>query len=114
MKRGLVFALGAGLTCAFIIDLCNLFYRCGCRSWWSGAAEACNVHMAGVKHCPWCTIGTGGFAAVVAGIVAAQAWLTFGFPSWRWTRRIVAVAAALPVAGALAAVVLGLWQGYWF
>jgi hypothetical protein len=54
------FAISFTLTSLFFINLCNLIFRCGCRSLWAGAAVACNIHAQQRHHCPWCSHGTGG------------------------------------------------------
>jgi hypothetical protein len=46
------FAVVGLLAAAFAHPVCDLFFRCGCN--WLGAAH-CNIHTAGVPHCPWCT-----------------------------------------------------------
>src|SRR4051812_19218336 len=77
IKKIAVFFISAAVTCTFIINFCALIYNCGCHSFWADAADHCNIHMADMHHCPWCSIGTEGFAAVVAGIVALQATISF-------------------------------------
>jgi hypothetical protein len=113
IKRTGVFLVSATVTCAFIINLCALVYRCGCRSFWAGAADACNIHSAHEHHCPWCSIGMDGFAAIALIIVAVQAALSFGSYRWGILARLVASLAAFPVVGSAIAVVLGWSQGYW-
>lgn len=45
-------------------SLCALLFSCGCRPIWAGGIDHCNVHQAGVPHCPFCAGGTGRFAWV--------------------------------------------------
>lgn len=33
---------------------CDMLHRCGCRPFWSGGGEACDVHGSRGPHCPWC------------------------------------------------------------
>ena len=113
IKKIAVFLISAAITCMFIINFCALIYSCGCHSFWAGAAEHCNIHMAGAHHCPWCGIGTSGFYAVQLGIVAVQAAVSFGPAPSNIFARLLASLIAFPIAGAAIAVALGLWQGYW-
>ncbi|MEO8128843.1 MAG: hypothetical protein ABI822_17195 [Bryobacteraceae bacterium] len=113
IKRVAIFLVSAALTSVFIINFCALIYQCGCHSFWAGAADECNIHSFESHHCPWCSIGTEGFVAVVAGIVAVQAALTFGPFRMSPIRRLLSSLIAFPVAGSVIAVALGLWQGYW-
>jgi len=113
IKQAAVFLVSAAITCAFIINFCALIYRCGCRSFWAGAADECNIHSYKMHHCPWCSIGAGGFAAIVLCIVAVQAGLSFGRHRWGIAARLLSSLIAFPVAGSAIAVALGLWQGYW-
>lgn len=112
-KRFGIFLVSATVTCTFIINLCALVYRCGCRSFWAGAADACNIHRAHEHHCPWCSIGTEGFAAVALSIVAVQAAISFSSHRWGNMARLFASLAAFPVAGSAIAVFLGWSHGYW-
>ena len=113
IKRTAIFLFSATLTSVFIINFCALIYRCGCHSFWAGAAEECNIHSFESHHCPWCSIGTNGFIAVVLGIVAVQAALSFGPHRGGLMARLLSSLIAFPVAGSVIAVALGLWQGYW-
>ena len=113
IKRAAVFLFSAAITCAFVINLCALIYRCGCHSLWAGAAEVCNIHSLGAHHCPWCSIETKGFTAIVLAIVAVQAALSFGPRRWGLSLRLLSSLIAFPVAGSAIAIGLGWWQGYW-
>jgi hypothetical protein len=33
---------------------CDMLHRCGCRPFWNGGGEACDVHGSRGPHCPWC------------------------------------------------------------
>jgi hypothetical protein len=113
IKRTAVFLISAAITCAFIINFCALIYSCGCHSFWAGAAVDCNIHDHESRHCPWCSIGTGGFAVVALSIVAVQAAFSFGPQPWGIAARLAASLIAFPVAGSAIAIALGWWQGYW-
>ena len=113
MKRAAVFLISAAITCVFIINFCALIYRCGCHSFWAGAADECNIHSHESHHCPWCSIGTEGFAAVALAIVAVQAALSFGPHRWGIAARLLSSLIAFPIVGAAIAIALGWWQGYW-
>lgn len=108
--RGLTFFAGATLTYAGFLDFCNLVYQCGCRSAWAGADAACNVHRAGVRHCPWC-VHPEAYHLVLAVAMAVQ--LGLNLAPWRWPIRLLATLAAFPFAGGLLAAAYGLLDGYW-
>jgi hypothetical protein len=113
IKKAAVFLFTAAITCVFIINFCALIYRCGCHSFWAGAADECNIHDHEARHCPWCSVGTEGFAAVALSIVAVQAALCFAPYPRGLTARLLSSLIAFPLAGSAIAVVLGWWQGYW-
>lgn len=108
-----IFLCSAAFTLVFLINFCNLVYQCGCRSLWAGAADHCNIHTPGVKHCPWCSIGDAGFAGVTAAILLPQGILSFRPRRWHWTRRLAASLLAFPAAGLVVALAIGLATGYW-
>ena len=105
--------ISAVITCVFVINFCALIYRCGCHSFWAGAADECNIHNSEMHHCPWCSIGTEGFAAIVLTIVAVQAALSFGPYGGGIAARLLSSLLAFPLAGSAIAVAMGIWQGYW-
>lgn len=113
IKRAAVFLISAAVTCVFIINFCALIYQCGCHSFWAGAADECNIHSYESHHCPWCSIGTEGFAAVALAIVAVQAALSFGPHRFGIAARLLSSLIAFPIVGAAIAIALGWWQGYW-
>ena len=108
-----VFLVAAGITSVFFIDFCSLVYQCGCRSLWAGAATHCNIHLEGVRHCPWCAAGVLGQAAVYGGIVGAQGFISFRLPQIKLFSRSALAAAAFPVVGGMFALVFGFAHGYW-
>jgi len=95
------------------LDLCQLVFQCGCTHLWAGGAARCNIHMANGRHCPWCSVGEGGYALIYLGIALPQAWFSFRPRSWMWPLRLVAALLAFPVFGTVEAVALGLATGYW-
>lgn len=100
------------VTFAFFINLCDLIYQCGCQSLWAGAAEHCNVHVAGVKHCPFCAHGNTGYASVLALVLIPQFLISWRY-RWNWRIRLIVAVLVFPAATVLAAVVMGLADGYW-
>ena len=112
MKR-LLFVVPPAISATFIINLCSLFYRCGCQSWWSGAAEHCNIHNPGLHHCPWCSHGQVGFGAVLTLVLIPQLVLSFSPVRWDWRLRFLVAILVFPLIGLLAALALGWTDGYW-
>ena len=108
-----IFLISATLSSVFIINFCDAVYRCGCRSLWAGGSHHCNIHVAALKHCPWCSIGVGGFAAVLGVIIASQLALSVWPRGWHWSARLVAAALAFPAVGSVLALVVGWLTGYW-
>lgn len=113
MARLAVFLGAATLAAMLFINFCHLVFQCGCRSWWGGAAEHCNIHMAGVAHCPWCT--SGGLSGYVSfgAIVVVQALIAFWPGGAGIAGRLLSALLAFPVVGGIGAVVSGLVTGYW-
>lgn len=108
-----IFLVAASVTAVFFIDFCNWIYVCGCRSLWAGADAHCNIHQAGAKHCPFCSIGTFGAATVFFAIVVPQGILSFRPARWKWPVRLAAALAAFPAVGSVIALSLGEYLGYW-
>jgi hypothetical protein len=113
LAGALIFLAGAVVTSVFFIDFCNLVYDCGCTHLWAGAAAHCNIHKAHPPHCPWCSIGMGGFASVYVAILAAQFVALRLTGAFSWPVRLLAVLAAFPAAAGVLAIVIGWQQGYW-
>lgn len=110
-----IFAAAATLTSVFFIQFCATIYRCGCQELWGAADRFCNIHSAHGKHCPWCSYGYTGYAAVYGAIIGAQALLAF-LPvrwGWSWPLRLVSSVAGFPAMGLVLAVTFGLYSGYW-
>jgi hypothetical protein len=113
LKRLAVFLGAATAASLLFINFCNLVFQCGCRSLWAGAADHCNIHMAGVPHCPWCA--SGGLSGYVsfAAIVIVQALVAFWPGGGGIARRLLVALLAFPVVGGISAVVSALVTGYW-
>jgi hypothetical protein len=109
-QKSLIFVASAGFTCLFFINFCALVFQCGCHALWAGAADTCNIHMAGAHHCPWCAQNP---AYAFAAMLVPQALISFWSVQWSWWKRLAAALAAFPVFGGIAAVVYGLKTGYW-
>jgi hypothetical protein len=108
-----VFAVAAAVTLALFTSFCNLMFACGCRAAWAGAAEHCNIHQPGVKHCPWCTHGGAGAWLAMGGILISQAIVSFWPGRAAMRKRLLFALALFPAAGAIIAVPFGLYSGYW-
>ena len=113
LRRGLIFATAAIPTAAFSINFCAWIFACGCRAWWAGASTACNIHMHGARHCPWCIYDGQGFRVAFGLILAAQAAISFLPGKLAWPPRLLIALAAFPAIGAVVAVVYGWMSGYW-
>jgi hypothetical protein len=106
------FAIALAADCVLFINLCSLIFRCGCRPLWAGAAMACNIHMAGMKHCPFCAHGESGQGIVMAAIIIPQLIVAIRAP-WTWYLRFFAMLAIFPIAETIAALLFGWSDGYW-
>lgn len=111
--RTVIFLAAAAVTSAFFIDFCAAVFGCGCVSLWRGADVHCNVHSAGVHHCPWCAHGMAASVIPWGLIVASQAAVSFWPRTMPAAARLAAALAAFPVAGGIVAVGYGLAAGYW-
>ncbi len=49
---------------------CGWIFACGCSWLWTTAGQLCNIHQAASLHCPWCSHGTLGMIAPLAGFFA--------------------------------------------
>jgi hypothetical protein len=110
VHKGLIFAVSAAVTFVLFINLCATVFHCGCHSVWAGAAASCNIHKAGVAHCPWCAQDP---TYALGAILIPQALISFWSPVCSPWKRLAAALAAFPVFGGIAAVVHGLNSGYW-
>jgi hypothetical protein len=74
--------------------------------------DFCNIHVAGVKHCPWCSYDYWGYVPFVA-IVLVQAAVIFrGQPPSIAVRALLAFV-AFPVTGGAFALLFGWLSGFW-
>ena len=107
-----LFLLPLAASCVFIINLCSILFQCGCASWWNGAAAHCNIHNPAGRHCPWCA-HDGAFWGVLALVLTLQAVLIVWPIRLDWRYRLAAAFLIFPVMGSLAAILMGLIDGYW-
>ena len=112
IRRALLFIAASAISWVFLIQVCDVIYRCGCEPLWAGAADHCNMNRPGARHCPWCTVPYA-YDATLALIFAAQAILALGPWNWGMLRRSILTLAAFPLVSALSGTALGLWSGYW-
>lgn len=113
LGRALIFVLAAAPTAVFSINFCSWIFGCECKSWWAGAAAACNIHLAHAKHCHWCIYDGQGFVVGFVLILAAQALISFGSTWLAWPFRLALAFAAFPLIGAAVAVTYGFISHYW-
>jgi hypothetical protein len=110
--RLLPFAVSFTLTCLFFINICDWIFGCGCRSLWAGADVMCNVHLAGSRHCPFCSHGVAGYAAVMSALSAPQFAVSV-WSGWGRAARIAACLLLIPAAMLAVGVIAGFYEGYW-
>jgi hypothetical protein len=108
-----VFLTAAAVTSLGFLSFCDLFYGCGCRAPWAGAADFCNIHVPGVRHCPWCSYGYLGGAIPYGAILIAQALVAFWPAALSLWLRLAGALIAFPVVGGVVAVIFGWLSGYW-
>jgi hypothetical protein len=111
-KKLLPSAVGATLLVAVVLNLCDWIFRCGCHSWWTGAAAHCNIHMAHHRHCPWCTLPGNTFWMILGLIAAAQVWggIKAAGPTTQSLLASLVIGFTLTMFFGLAA---GMFSGYW-
>jgi hypothetical protein len=108
----LPFAVSFAATCVFFIDICDLIFDCGCRSLWAGADAMCNVHVANMRHCPFCARGVPGYAAIMAAVSVPQLAASLWSGGSR-TRRVLLCLLLLPAGMIVVGGLLGVYDGYW-
>jgi hypothetical protein len=113
VRNAFIFAAAATLTSIFFINLCATIFQCGCQSLWTRADLHCNVHQAIHRQCPWCRYGTAASLLPYGMMLAMQAAVSFSSRSMPAIVRLLAAAAAFPIAGTAIAVLYGLATGYW-
>jgi hypothetical protein len=108
-------ALGAAIAISsvFFIDVCGLVFRCGCRSLWSGAAAACNIHHAAGPHCPWCAQPLAAGAVAFFAVAGVQALVLLGRGRGGLAPRLAIALLSFPVTAALIGAVQGFLWDYW-
>ncbi len=113
-RKLLAWEIAAGIT----LNLCHMLFQCGCRSLWNGADRYCNIHTAGVAHCPWCSYGWWGFIITVSTILLAQTGILFLPSKLSLRNRWILSLAAFPVVGAIVGFLFAVFSGYpvflWF
>ena len=108
-----IFVAAAAVASAFFIDFCDLVYGCGCRSLWAGGGAHCNIHKTQPPHCPWCSIGLGGWGGMYVLILLSQGAAVNRSRGFFWPWRLAFALLAFPLTGGVLAVVAGLATGYW-
>jgi hypothetical protein len=101
------------VTLTFFINFCHWVFQCGCRSLWNGADIACNIHTPDERHCPWCSHGELGYYGVLALMLIPQVLSGIYWIGKPWWMRLAFCLLWFPVAGGLAALAFGWWDGYW-
>jgi hypothetical protein len=106
------FLVSFAVTSTFFINFCAWVFACGCRALWAGADAACNIHAQHGRHCPWCSHGYAGYAAVMAMICTPQLAVSL-FARWNWPLRTAICVALFPATGGVVALIYGWLEGYW-
>ena len=112
-EKLLIFGAAAAITSVFFINFCATVFHCGCAGLWTGADAQCNIHMPGVRHCPWCSGGRVASIIPYAVILVAQAAVSFSPSRMAAGVRLIGAAAAFPIVGGVAAMAAGLLARYW-
>lgn len=106
------FAVSFAVTCVFFINVCAWLFDCGCHSLWAGADAMCNIHIPDSRHCPFCSHGIYGYAAVMTAVSVPQFALSVG-TRWSRTTRMMLCLLLFPAAMIAVGVLLGAYEGYW-
>jgi hypothetical protein len=107
-----IFVVAATVTSLFYVDLCNLVFRCGCRSLWAGAMDHCNIHMEKSRHCPLCEQAWLG--GTMLALVLSTQFLASRWPSRRnWRFRFLTALLLFPAVFVPVALFSGWLIGYW-
>jgi hypothetical protein len=112
LQRFVPFGLSFTLTCLLFINVCDWIFDCGCRSLWAGADAMCNVHLAGVRHCPICSWGIPGYAVVMAAVTVPQLAASLWLPFDKVTRSVICLL-LFPIGMITVGGLLGIYVGYW-
>jgi hypothetical protein len=113
LRKVLTLAAALSASSLFLLDVCGLVFGCGCRSLWSGAAAACNIHHASPPHCPWCAHPGAGGAVAVAAIAAVQAWILFRRGRPGLPLRFALALLSFPLTSGLVGTIQGFLWDYW-
>src|SRR5207247_336558 len=84
-SRMMPLPLSFRVTCPSFVNACAWIFACGCRSLWAGGDALCNVHLAHGRHCPFCSHGTVGYAAIMLAVCLPQLAASTWAP---WTRGV--------------------------
>ena len=109
----LICLVAFAVTSVLFINFCDLVYACGCRSLWNGADAHCNIHAQHGKHCPWCSHGKLGYGLIFASIVVPEFLVALALRRRSWMAGLAATLLSFPIFGGIAALAVGLWDGYW-
>jgi len=111
-NRLLPFGVSFAVTSALFINLCAWLFDCGCRALWAGADAACNIHTAGVHHCPVCSGGIPAYTVMMVALCGPQLYASM-WPTWSIATRTILCLALFPVTFVSAGLLLGVSSGYW-
>lgn len=111
--RAALAAFGFALSAVFLIDLCSAIFQCGCQPLWAAANAHCNIHVAGMRHCPWCVDGKTGHYVALWTVLLVQGAIAFWPAALSFATRTLAVIMAFPVVGGAVAIAFGIAKGYW-
>jgi hypothetical protein len=106
------FGVSFPVTGLFFINICNAIFGCGCRSLWAGADAMCNVHLSSGPHCPFCSRGVAGYAAIMTLVTAPQLAVSL-WSRWSTTARIVVCLLLFPTAMLAVGLAAGAYDRYW-
>jgi len=106
------FAVSFPVTCLFFINICDAIFGCGCRSLWAGADAMCNVHLSSGPHCPFCSRGVAGYAAIMTLVTAPQLAVSL-WGRWSTTARIIVCLLLFPAAMLAVGLAAGAYDRYW-
>jgi len=82
-----VLLISLAIAGVFLLPYCNLLFKCGCKFPWQGGVDFCNIHQAGVPHCPWCVARNPVLETIpVLLVLSGQAFSIFYFDKkYRWS-----------------------------
>jgi hypothetical protein len=65
------------------------------------------------RHCPFCSHGMSGYAAIFAAIQLPQFAVAWMMRRQYWGFGLTATLLSFPAFGGIVALAMGLWDGYW-